>query len=163
MQHNWLQDNSFVFKWSPKTVITVWLWCSWPTSMMKHFSWDPPVSSDSSYFRLRRFSFSSITGFFPFLVKIGPWLLCWGAGTKLFAFNGEGTFQSKIMTWRAKECTFSDVVEAGTMESSDWLSASATDSALISEPVGRPRSSSTWKRQNVFSFMCLGKNYEAKP
>lgn len=40
--------------------------------MTKHLSWLPPVSEMSSYFRPRRFSFSSITGFLPCLVRIGP-------------------------------------------------------------------------------------------
>lgn len=42
------------------------------TSMTKRLSWLPPVSDTSSYFRPRRFSFSSMTGFLPCLVKIGP-------------------------------------------------------------------------------------------
>ena len=42
------------------------------TSMTKRLSWLPPVSEMSSYLSPRRFSFSSITGFLPCLVRIGP-------------------------------------------------------------------------------------------
>lgn len=42
------------------------------TSITKRLSWLPPVSEMSSYFSPRLFSFSSITGFLPCLVRIGP-------------------------------------------------------------------------------------------
>ena len=40
--------------------------------MTKRLSWLPPVSEISSYFSPRLFSFSSITGFLPCFVRIGP-------------------------------------------------------------------------------------------
>lgn len=40
--------------------------------MTKRLSWLPPVSEMSSYLRPRLFSLSSITGFLPCLVRIGP-------------------------------------------------------------------------------------------
>ena len=44
------------------------------TSIMKRLSWLPPLSEMSSYLRPRLFSFSSITGFFPLAVSMGPWV-----------------------------------------------------------------------------------------
>ncbi len=44
--------------------------------MTKRLSWLPPVSEVSSYFSPLRFSFSSMTGFFPCLVRIGPAVEC---------------------------------------------------------------------------------------
>lgn len=48
------------------------LWVCVLTSMTKRLSWLPPVSEVSSYFSPLRFSLSSMTGFFPCLVRMGP-------------------------------------------------------------------------------------------
>ena len=40
--------------------------------MTKRLSWLPPVSEMSSYLSPRLFSFSSMTGFLPCFVRIGP-------------------------------------------------------------------------------------------
>lgn len=138
--------------------------------MTKHFSWEPPVSADSSYLRLRRFSFSSITGFLPFLVKIGPWLLCSSEQTidvkmqdyKVFTTESqishffplsEGA-RVKVNLQSEKEWeggtevhTSSDVVEAVEELFTASPSTSPLDSSLGSEPVGRPRSCRTCERQ----------------
>lgn len=42
------------------------------TSITNRLSWLPPVSEMSSYFRPLLFSLSSITGFLPLAVSIGP-------------------------------------------------------------------------------------------
>lgn len=148
--------------------------------MTKHFSWEPPVSADSSYFRLRRFSFSSITGFLPFLVKMGPWALCWKVAngqTPAVKHTWPQTLYSRtshtslfFSLWRKQilrrlYCvgvlkrdfsrggtevhTSSDAVEAVLASLTDsWdPSTSPMGSALVSEPVGRPRSCRTCELQ----------------
>lgn len=47
------------------------------TSITKRLSWLPPLSEMSSYLRPRLFSFSSMTGFFPLAVNMGPWVRTW--------------------------------------------------------------------------------------
>lgn len=115
------------------------------TSMTKHFSWDPPVSADNSYLRLRLFSFNSMTGFFPFLVKIGPWVPCLkqtnsSEKNHLVHFIKWTKYFEKITGEAEIQHTSSDVLEALV---ASWPS-SVLGSDLVSEPVGRPRSCRTY-------------------
>lgn len=146
----------------------------WFTSMTKHFSWEPPVSADSSYFRLRRFSFSSITGFLPFLVRIGPWPPCPSQEDKngcqmhrniklftqecisFFLLLSEGhvttaswlILVSTINPKGTQAFTSSDVEDVGTVcTNSRFPPVSPVDSDFNSEPVGRPRSCKTWNKK----------------
>lgn len=137
---------------SPQIMVDVCL-----TSMTKRLSWLPPLSEMSSYFRPLRFSLSSITGFLPLAVRIGPWVRTY---THIrFTFHIQ-TYTITFHFWHcvcvclctssvlelSEECDvlLLKCVVASLFPSPSDFSSALMESRSVSKPVGYPIAWSTY-------------------
>ncbi len=126
--------------------------------MVKVLSLKRPLTEVSSYFRLLRFSLSSMTGFLPCLVRMGPpCKMKWNQSCQSNYIKPQ-SYSRRIHLWMLTSLPSSDpvgvissdLVTAGA--AMDWLLFSSSD--LVSDGKGTPNASRTcvswiWHRQQL--------------